>query len=505
LSHLKLSIGMIVKNESAHLRNCLIALHPLMDAVESELIIADTGSTDDTIQIAKDFTNNVMEIPWNNDFAEARNHTLKAAKGEWFMAIDADEYLEDATEFIKFFKEGIYKRCDGASYYQRNYSDEVTYQQCLVFRLCKITPDIKYSGYVHECLPPVKVGFVINAHVRHHGHVSDTDPELIKKKTLRNYPMLLKRLADNPNDLTAIRSLFYTCWTLNEPDNAKRYLDMGLAIAQKNVNHPSFVSFYIMYAVHYSKIDTPEAHRKVITIVDEFHKIKQKPSIGSIDLMCTKAASHFDLKEYHAAALSYIATHDLIQLYYKGELDASEITTLLAPMANESTDNIIMGNIISCYITINDYDNALVWLFKKPLQRIKEFTRFNEVITLSGKLELYEHLLKHILKLSDINTKLMDKFINAFDKTIRNYSFIVKLIQPFFELYQKTIYGFLIRNGLKYDEIKSLPSVHQVVYYAQMADLAQHDTTVAVQHIKTAMRADSRFVPILSAKLRSKG
>ncbi|MEG1165497.1 MAG: glycosyltransferase, partial [Oscillospiraceae bacterium] len=52
----KLSIGMIVKNEEKYLRSCLTALMPLLKQVDSELIIVDTGSTDSTLSIAKEFT-----------------------------------------------------------------------------------------------------------------------------------------------------------------------------------------------------------------------------------------------------------------------------------------------------------------------------------------------------------------------------------------------------------------------------------------------------------------
>lgn len=54
-----LSIGMIVKNEEKYLEQCLTAMKPLLEEVESELIIADTGSTDNTVEIARKFTDNV--------------------------------------------------------------------------------------------------------------------------------------------------------------------------------------------------------------------------------------------------------------------------------------------------------------------------------------------------------------------------------------------------------------------------------------------------------------
>ncbi|MDR0222659.1 MAG: glycosyltransferase, partial [Oscillospiraceae bacterium] len=59
-----LSVGMIVKNEEKYLEKCLSALKPLLDAVSSELIIVDTGSTDKTVEIAGRFTDKVYRFNW---------------------------------------------------------------------------------------------------------------------------------------------------------------------------------------------------------------------------------------------------------------------------------------------------------------------------------------------------------------------------------------------------------------------------------------------------------
>ena len=98
-----LSIGMIVKNEEKYLEQCLSEMRPILEKVDSELIIADTGSTDSTVEIAKRFTDNVYHFEWINDFSAARNSTLEKAKGEWYMFIDADEILKNCDDIIKFF------------------------------------------------------------------------------------------------------------------------------------------------------------------------------------------------------------------------------------------------------------------------------------------------------------------------------------------------------------------------------------------------------------------
>ena len=88
----KISACMIVKNEEEFLPNCLNSIKGVVD----EIIIVDTGSTDDTMTIAKNFGAKVYHHPWNDSFSEARNHCLNHASGDWILQIDADEELEQA-------------------------------------------------------------------------------------------------------------------------------------------------------------------------------------------------------------------------------------------------------------------------------------------------------------------------------------------------------------------------------------------------------------------------
>ncbi len=85
-----LSACMIVKDEEELLSKCLSSLSGLVD----EVVIYDTGSTDGTVQLARDAGATVIEGYWDDDFGRARNAALQACKGEWVIHIDADEVLE---------------------------------------------------------------------------------------------------------------------------------------------------------------------------------------------------------------------------------------------------------------------------------------------------------------------------------------------------------------------------------------------------------------------------
>ncbi len=87
-----LSVIMIVKNEADCLAECLGSVRAIAD----EIVVGDTGSTDDTKEIAARHDARVIDVPWTDDFAAARNATIAAATGDWLLHMDADEALDEA-------------------------------------------------------------------------------------------------------------------------------------------------------------------------------------------------------------------------------------------------------------------------------------------------------------------------------------------------------------------------------------------------------------------------
>ena len=85
-----LALSMIVKNAERHLAGCLQSVQGIVD----EIVIADTGSTDSSVEIARRAGARVFSIPWENDFAKARNLSLAEVKADWVLVLDADERLD---------------------------------------------------------------------------------------------------------------------------------------------------------------------------------------------------------------------------------------------------------------------------------------------------------------------------------------------------------------------------------------------------------------------------
>ena len=86
-----LSLSMIEKNEESMLPGCLESVKEVVD----EIVIVDTGSSDRTKEIARSFGAKIIDFEWVNDFAAARNESLRNCTGEWILYLDADERLKD--------------------------------------------------------------------------------------------------------------------------------------------------------------------------------------------------------------------------------------------------------------------------------------------------------------------------------------------------------------------------------------------------------------------------
>ena len=158
-----LSICMIVKNEIRCIERCLKALQPLRDAVPCELVIADTGSTDGTREIAQKYADICFDFEWMDDFSAARNAVMDRCSGKWFFSIDADEYLDDNIDMLKqFFLSPHKKIYDFAFVTIRSYTNQSmddNYSDFSAARITRMSYGARYIGSIHGSLTKMPVVF----------------------------------------------------------------------------------------------------------------------------------------------------------------------------------------------------------------------------------------------------------------------------------------------------------------------------------------------------------
>lgn len=208
-----LSIGMIVKNEERCLEKCLKALEPIRQAIPCELVIADTGSTDKTKEIASRYANILFDFTWINDFAAARNAVMDKCSGTWFLSIDADEYfVGDPQEFIDLLTKKEYKKYKYARTVIRNFSDpdmKSTYSDFFAPRMVRFDTGCKFIGTIHEVLaiPPTNDVVTLDKAIFNHDGYTAISPEHFKNKCRRNLELLKIAYEKNPDDSRVISEL----------------------------------------------------------------------------------------------------------------------------------------------------------------------------------------------------------------------------------------------------------------------------------------------------------
>jgi glycosyltransferase involved in cell wall biosynthesis len=200
----RISACLITRDEARFLPDCLRSIHPAVD----EVVVADTGSRDDTVRIAREAGCTVLHHTWDDDFAAARNVGIAAATGDWILVIDADERLMGGDQLRPLVAEAepavggfLIEREDVVRHAETGRTERYPIGMVRLFRR---HPGIRYVGRVHE-RPGDTVraaGFTLRSTHRislTHLVASRTDEELAAKQ--RRYLALLDaERAAHPDD-----------------------------------------------------------------------------------------------------------------------------------------------------------------------------------------------------------------------------------------------------------------------------------------------------------------
>jgi glycosyltransferase involved in cell wall biosynthesis len=197
----KISLSMIVKNEALNLRACLESVRPHVD----EIVIVDTGSTDDTPAIAKDFADkfetyldcNDPETGLIEDFSMPRNRALELATHEWLFWMDGDDVLVGGENLRRLAEESQEDNVHILAPYEYQHDEQ---GRCTVRHLRErlIFPRHRFVWQcpVHEgCLPimPLEGGPLV-AHVTDEFHLVHQDQQPKPRESGRNQRILEKYL-----------------------------------------------------------------------------------------------------------------------------------------------------------------------------------------------------------------------------------------------------------------------------------------------------------------------
>jgi len=231
-----IALCMIVKNEEDYLRRCLDSVNNKVD----QIIIVDTGSTDATVEIAKEYTTQIYSFKWVNDFSAARNEAIKYATSDYILILDADEYLDENSDLKRDISSGL-------DYYflrVHNLLSQGRQINHTSIRLFANKVGLFYRNRLHEHLNVLDEdkaftkGFS-NSEIYHTGY---TDEMMIDRdKQKRNLPLMLQEVKENPNAYNLFNMGRTYKW-IGEYEKALQYLQKAYPLSTGLVIIPEIIN-----------------------------------------------------------------------------------------------------------------------------------------------------------------------------------------------------------------------------------------------------------------------
>jgi tetratricopeptide (TPR) repeat protein len=226
---------MIVKNEEDNLPACLDSVSDVFD----EIIVVDTGSDDQTRQLAAVRGAHVSEFPWIGDFAAARNACLERATGDWIFWLDADDRLDPSNRdklknLLKTLSDKHVAYAMKCLCVPRDNGDAGTVVDHI--RLFRRRPDVRWEFRVHEqILGAIRRsgGTVRKADIviRHVGYV---DPVVRRRKLERDLKLLEQEEALRPGHPFTLFNLGQVLREMGRPFDAVPVLRRSLEQSHPN-------------------------------------------------------------------------------------------------------------------------------------------------------------------------------------------------------------------------------------------------------------------------------
>lgn len=186
---ISLSVCLIIRDEEQYLARCLSSIKN----IAAEIIVVDTGSSDNSIMIASEISSYVYSYKWTNDFSSARNFCLGKANGDWILVLDGDEELDGGCLELLHEKTQV---LDVEAYLLpiNNYSDQVHELLAipdLQLRLFRNKKQYRYRGIIYEQIldsimednPSARIEIASDISITHYGYTDGANSKRLKRNT----------------------------------------------------------------------------------------------------------------------------------------------------------------------------------------------------------------------------------------------------------------------------------------------------------------------------------
>lgn len=360
---MKISAVYIAKNEAHNIARSLESIKDMVD----ELILVDTGSTDDTVKIFQSYGGQVFYRQWDDDFSAPRNLALSKATGDWIIILDADESFSETTrKNIKRVLESCSKKANGLLVNKVNFDEDngEFLDEFYDLRIVRNIKGLNYKGIIHERLFIGEEEFCDAQRVAkelltiyHNGYSSSISVE----KNQRNIRLMEAAITKGEPEERYYTSLYESYAAIGNREKALYYARLDVERGRQPVTYAS--RSYRGLMRYYAKTETLEKKLQRCKLTDQ--AVKDFPELP--DFHAEHSESLYQLKRYGEAKKEI----DLaLSLYsdYDGMEPCLLTADMLSVMAKRQEEMTAMAEqygdikISACVIVKNEEKNIGSWL-----------------------------------------------------------------------------------------------------------------------------------------------
>ncbi|WP_058306692.1 glycosyltransferase family 2 protein [Gracilibacillus massiliensis] len=411
-----ISICMMVKNEESNLSRCLQSITPLLDRSDVELIIVDTGSIDNTIEIANKYTKKIFYRKWQDNFSEIRNYSISAANGKWVFIIDADEEFIELDKIIKLLNSNDIDNYNAIQLLTNNilYKDgskTIITPSCRIFK----NGNLSYDGAIHN--QPIFNGPVYNTNIyfNHYGYIND-DRELMDNKFNRTATILKREILKDPNNVYYQYQLAKSLGMHGDHIEALQQIRTAYKVMKENKQIKLYI--YLTYA---NLALLNKCYNEAVEISEEGLQFNDQ----YIDLFFILSKGLYNIKMYHEAIHAY---RRYLKLYEIGEnLSIFDDASLEVIYFEENYKLNVIKELIMTAIEINEFKIANEYIHLVNNTKAKNKLAIELYLKSEDYTALKEYLIVHFHETeypTEIENLVEEVLNNKDDKVIRDISAI---------------------------------------------------------------------------------
>lgn len=317
----KVTLAMIVRDEDAHIRECLESMKDHVD----EIVVIDTGSTDNTVAICKEYGARVYNHPWEDSFSVARNYAIKYVRTPWLIQLDADEIMsEEDAKKVRDTVRSTHKTTANLVHMvlinKAKDNDEVM-SVINTGKIMRVIPSLHFTNRVHNKLHCPGDVTQSNLTIVHHGYSLPDEAAMTKKKD-RTTRLLKIQWAEQPEDPETAHYLTIQYLRMDDWEMAIEIGKIAIELWEKHepLSQLQLLSMHTVAMANYqlgSRCKTGEGQKKYFDQAIKYSKMALGHYPDYIDSNCLLSSIYFALKNHKECekyAVSFLRAASMLKI-----------------------------------------------------------------------------------------------------------------------------------------------------------------------------------------------